>query len=102
VWMAYLGFVGGLNGGLDGIVVLVFVRLGWAFDQKLFDGSLCAWHFMGVLSSSRAQLSVFSASINYGVVKIALSSFQLQTTKNTMIYPGSGPSSKIITLCPVV
>jgi hypothetical protein len=36
------------------------------------------------------------------VVKIALSSFQLQTTKNTMIYPGSGPSSKIITLCPVV
>jgi hypothetical protein len=50
------------------------------------------------------MLSVFSALVNYGVVKIAHSSSEvvLRTTKQTMIYPGSGPSSEVIALNSVV
>jgi hypothetical protein len=50
------------------------------------------------------QLSVFSASVNYGVAKIMRSSSEvvLRTTKHTMIYPGSGPSSEVIVIRLVV
>jgi hypothetical protein len=50
------------------------------------------------------QLMVFSAPANYGVVRITRSSCEevLLTIKHTMIYPGSGPSSKVIPLHPVV
>jgi hypothetical protein len=49
-------------------------------------------------------LSVFSTPTNYGVVKIARSSSEvvMRTMKHTMIYPGSGPSSEVIALRPVV
>jgi hypothetical protein len=49
-------------------------------------------------------MSVFSAPANYGVVKIVRSSFDvvLQTIKHTMIFPGSGPSSEVIVLHPVI
>jgi hypothetical protein len=47
---------------------------------------------------------VFSAPPNYGVVKIVRSIFEsvLRTLKNTMIHPGSGPSSEVIALHLVV
>jgi hypothetical protein len=50
------------------------------------------------------NMSVFSASVNYGVVKITHFSFEvvLQTTEHTMIYLGSGPSKEIIALHPAV
>jgi hypothetical protein len=43
---------------------------------------------------------MFSVPANYGVVKIAHSSFKvvLRTMKHTMIYPGSDPSSEVIAL----
>jgi hypothetical protein len=49
-------------------------------------------------------LSVFFAPTNYGVVKIARSSFKvvLQTIKHTMIYPILGPSSEVIAIYPMV
>jgi hypothetical protein len=40
-----MGYVGGYCGGLDDVVVLVCARLGWAFDQELFNGS-----FLGGIS----------------------------------------------------
>jgi hypothetical protein len=45
-------------------------------------------------------LSVFSALAKYRVVKIVHSRFEvvLRTMKHTMIYPCSGPSSKVIAL----
>jgi hypothetical protein len=50
------------------------------------------------------QLSVFSASVNHGVVKIAHSSSKvvLRNMKHTMIYLGSGPSLDVLVLHPVV
>jgi hypothetical protein len=50
------------------------------------------------------QLLVFFAPANYGVVKIARSSFEvvMWTMKHTMIYTGSCPSSEVIALYPVV
>jgi hypothetical protein len=47
---------------------------------------------------------VFSAPANYRVVKITHSSSELivRTMKHTMIYLGSGPSSEVIVLHPVV
>jgi hypothetical protein len=50
------------------------------------------------------QLSVFFTLARYRVVKIAHSSSEvvLQTTKHTVIYLGSGPSSDVIALRPVV
>jgi hypothetical protein len=49
-------------------------------------------------------VSVFYAPTNYGVVKIAYFSSMvvLQTTKHTIIYPSSSPSSDVIVLHPVV
>jgi hypothetical protein len=46
------------------------------------------------------QLSVFSTSIRYMMVKIAHFSFEvaLRTIKYTVIYPGSGSSLEIIAL----
>jgi hypothetical protein len=50
------------------------------------------------------QLSVFSASAKYRVVKFAHFSSEmiLQTMKHTVIYPDSGPSLEVIALCPTV
>jgi hypothetical protein len=50
------------------------------------------------------QLSVFSAPARYRVVKITRSNSEvvLRTIKHTMIYPGSGSSSEVIVLRPVV
>jgi hypothetical protein len=50
------------------------------------------------------EVSVFFASPRYTVVKIAHSSFEVvsQIIKHTMIYPGSGPSLKVIALRPAV
>jgi hypothetical protein len=55
-----------------------------------------------IMSSNKTEreLSVFLVPTRYRVVKIMRSSSEvvLQTTKHTVIYPGSGPSSKIIAL----
>jgi hypothetical protein len=50
------------------------------------------------------EVSVFFASPRYTVVKIAHSSFEVvsQIIKHTMIYPGSGPSLKVIAIRPAV
>jgi hypothetical protein len=50
------------------------------------------------------QLLMFFALANYVVVKITRSSSDvvLQTTKHTVIYPGSGRSLEVIDLRPVV
>jgi hypothetical protein len=46
------------------------------------------------------MMSVFSTPAKYRVVKITRSSFEvvLRTMKYTVIYPGLGPSSKVIIL----
>jgi hypothetical protein len=50
------------------------------------------------------NLSVFSTLRNYGVIKIARSSFEvvLRTMKHTIIYPSLAPSSEVIALRLVV
>jgi hypothetical protein len=55
-------------------------------------------------SMADKNMSVFSTSVNYGVVKITHFSFEvvLQITEHTMIYLGSGPSKEIIALHPAV
>jgi hypothetical protein len=47
---------------------------------------------------------MFSTPARYIVLKIACSSSEvvLRTTKHIVIYPGLGPSLKVIALCPVV
>jgi hypothetical protein len=57
-----------------------------------------------IYSRDVVVVSVFFAPANYGVIKIVYSSSEvvLQTTKHTMIYPGSGPSLKVIVLHPVI
>jgi hypothetical protein len=47
---------------------------------------------------------MFFVPTRYRVVKIArsYSEMVLQTTKHTIIYPGSGPSLEVIVLCPAV
>jgi hypothetical protein len=47
------------------------------------------------------QLSVFFALTRNRVVKTVCSYSEvvLQTTKHTIVYPGSGPSLKVIALC---
>jgi hypothetical protein len=54
--------------------------------------------------ASTTCLSVFFASVRYMVVKIARSNSDvvLQTTKHTVIYPGSDPSMEVIALRPAV
>jgi hypothetical protein len=49
-----------------------------------------------------STVGVFFAPARYRVVKMMCSSSEmvLQTTKHTMIYPGSGPSLKVIVLRP--
>jgi hypothetical protein len=56
-----------------------------------------------VIKMDNQSVSVFCADKNR-VVKIARSSSEmvLQTTKHTMIYPGSGPSLEVIALRPMV
>jgi hypothetical protein len=56
-----------------------------------------------VIKMDNQSVSVFCAGKNR-VVKIARSSSEmvLQTTKHTMIYPGSGPSLEVIALRPMV
>jgi hypothetical protein len=50
------------------------------------------------------QLSVFFAPVRYNVAKItrSFSEVVLQTTKQTIVYPGSSPSLEIIVLRPAV
>jgi hypothetical protein len=57
-----------------------------------------------IYSRDAVVVSVFFAPANYGVIKIVYSSSEvvLQTTKHTMIYPGLGPSLKVIVLHPVI
>jgi hypothetical protein len=40
--------------------------------------------------------------IQGGQIAHSYSEVVLLTTKHTMVYPGSGPSSEVIALCPVV
>jgi hypothetical protein len=56
-----------------------------------------------VIKMDNQSVSVFCTGKNR-VVKIARSSSEmvLQTTKHTMIYPGSGPSLEVIALRPMV
>jgi hypothetical protein len=51
-----------------------------------------------------AGMSVFFALARYRVVKIEHSCFKvvLRTTKHTIVYPGSGPSLKVIAIHPVI
>jgi hypothetical protein len=48
------------------------------------------------------QLSVFSAPVNYGVVKIVCSSSEvvLLTIEHTMFFPGTCPSLEVVALRP--
>jgi hypothetical protein len=55
VWVACFGYMGGKDGCFCGGEVLALDRLGRAFGWKLLHGSSFGWHFVGVLSSSRAR-----------------------------------------------
>jgi hypothetical protein len=60
-------------------------------------------HLTNLVEQQRI-MSVFFALARYRVVKIAHSSSEvvLRTTKHTVTYPGSGPSSEVIALCLVI
>jgi hypothetical protein len=66
-----------------------------------FDGSFT---LNGAEGGVLLILSVFFALARYMVVKIMCSCSEvvLQTTKHTMVYPGSCPSLEVIVLRPVV
>jgi hypothetical protein len=55
VWVVCLRYVGSEDGCFSGGDVLVSGRLRWAFGWTLLCGSVLGFHFMGVLSSSRAR-----------------------------------------------
>jgi hypothetical protein len=77
-----------------------------AFWDRLLVGFWCedTCHVGSLDPSSSRDLSVFSALANNRVYKIARFQFRgaLANNKHTRIYPGSGPSSEVITLRPIV
>jgi hypothetical protein len=72
--------------------------ISWSFRNSILDA------FSIIIMICAAYLSVFFAPARYMEVKIARSYSEVvsQTTKHTMIYPGSGPSLEVIALCPEV
>jgi hypothetical protein len=71
------------------------------------DLSNFLWFMIAVLLYPRGQglkMLAFFALAKYRVVKITCSSSKvvLRTTKHTVIYPSSGPSSEVIALRPAV
>jgi hypothetical protein len=102
------------------LILLCILRVILIFSFSLFVDNLdpncplrswkiLCWNIRGInldkwkVLKSKINVSVFSAPVNYEVVKITHSNSKvvLRTINHTIIYPGSAPSSEVIALHPV-